>query len=99
MATMAQMIAQDPEPDPDGSPGGRRLTPRVAPARRLSIADHDLRQGRQSRAKTVHGLKEPWLVDRDNPGTRAVVVRPAHEPEPEVMKCRAEALEKSPGRL
>ena len=38
MATMAQMIAQDTEPDPDGRPGGRRITPRVAPDRRLSIA-------------------------------------------------------------
>jgi hypothetical protein len=58
MATIDQMIAQDTEPDPDGSPGGRRITPRVAHDRRISIEDQDMRHGRKSSAKPFNGFKK-----------------------------------------
>jgi hypothetical protein len=99
MATIAQIIAQDTEPDPDGSPGGRRLTPRVADDRRISIEDQARRHGRTSSAKTFNGVQEPLLVDLDSTVTREVVVRPANEPEPEVGECLAEEWENSPGLL
>jgi hypothetical protein len=99
MATIDQIIAQDTEPDPDGSPGGRRITPRVAHDRRISIEDKDMRHGRKSSAKTFNGFQEHLLVDLDRTVTREVVVRPANEPEHEVVECLAEELEKSPGLL
>jgi hypothetical protein len=99
MATIDQLIAQDTEPDPDGSPGGRRIAPRVAHDRRLSIADKDMRHGRTSSAKTFNGFKEYLRVDLDSTVTREVVVRPANEPEHEVVERLAEELEKSPGLL
>ena len=99
MATIDQIIAQDTEPDPDGSPGRRRTTPRVVPDRRISIEDKDMRHGRKSSAKTFNGFKEHLLVDLDSTVIREVVVRPANEPEHAVVECLAEELEKSPGLL
>jgi hypothetical protein len=99
MATIDQIIAQDTEPDPDGSPGERRIAPRVMPDRRISIEDKDMRHGRKSSAKTFNGFKEHLLVDLDSTVTREVVVRPANEPEHEVVELLAEELEKSPGLL
>ena len=99
MATIDQMITQDTEPDPDGSPGGRRLAPRVTHDRRISIEDKDMRHGRTSRAKPFNGFKEHLRVDLDSPVTREGVVRPAHEPEDEVVELLAPELENSPGLL
>jgi hypothetical protein len=86
MATIEQMIAQDVEPDPDGSPGGRRITPRVAHDRRIAIDDQDRRHGRKSSAQPFHGCKEHVLVELDSTVTREVVVRPANEPEHAVVE-------------
>ena len=95
--TIAQLITQATEPDPDGEPGGRRITPHVAPDRRISIEAKDIRPGRKSRAKTFHGFQEHLAVDVASTVTREVVVRPAHEPEHAVVEWLAEALEKAPG--
>ena len=99
METMAHLRAQDTEPDPEGGPGGRRIKKHVAPDRRLSIEDTDMRHGRKSRAKTFNGFKEHCAVDVESQVTREVVVRPANEPEHEVVELLAEELEKSPGLL
>jgi hypothetical protein len=99
MATITQIITQDTEPDPDGEPGGRRIKPHVAPARRISIEDKDIRHGRKSSAKTFNGFKEHFAVDLDSKVTREVVVRPANEPEHAVVEWLAEELEKAPGLL
>ena len=63
METMTHLIAQDTEPDPEGGPGGRRIKKHVAPDRRISIEDTDMRHGRKSSAKTFNGFKEhlPWM--------------------------------------
>src|SRR5712691_7337478 len=58
METITQMITQDTEPDPEGGPGGRRSTPHVAPDRRISLEDKDMRHGRKSSSKTFHGFQE-----------------------------------------
>jgi DDE family transposase len=99
METIAQLITQDTEPDPDGEPGGRRIKPHVAPDRRISLEDKDIRHGRKSSAKTFNGFKEHFAVDLDSKGTREVIVRPANEPEHEVVELLAEELEKAPGLL
>src|SRR5712691_3583149 len=66
MATPAHIITQDTGPDPDGEPGGRRIKQHVAPDRRISIEDKDIRHGRKSSAKTFHGFKEHFAVDLDS---------------------------------
>ena len=99
METITQIITQDTEPDPGGGPGGRRLTKHVAPDRRLSIEDKDMRHGRKSSAKTFNGFKEHCAGDVDSHVIREVVVRPANEPEHEAVELLAEELEKAPGLL
>jgi Transposase DDE domain len=99
METMTQMITQDTEPDPEGGPGGRRLQPHVAPDRRISLEDKDMRHGRKSSAKTFTGFKEHLAVDLDSTVIREVVVRPANEPEHEAVEVWAETLEQAPGLL
>jgi hypothetical protein len=47
MDPITQIITQDTAPDPDGGPDSRRITPHVAPDRRLSIEEPDLRHGPQ----------------------------------------------------
>src|SRR2546421_5518187 len=99
METITQLITQDTEPDPGGGPGGRRLKQHVAPDRRISIEDKDIRHGRKSSAKTFNGFKEHFAVDLDSKVIREVVVRPANEPEHEAVELLAEELEKAPGLL
>jgi hypothetical protein len=99
MDTIAQIMMQDTEPDPEGGPGGTRIKKHVAPDRRISLEDADMRHGRKSSAKTFNGFKEHFAVDVDSKVLREVVVRPANEPEHEVVELLAEELEKAPGLL
>jgi len=99
MDTIAQIATQDIEPDPEGSPGGKRIKKHVAPDRRISIEDADMRHGRKSSAKTFNGFKEHFVLDLDSHVTREVVVRPANEPEHEAVARLAAALEQKPGLL
>jgi hypothetical protein len=79
--------------------GGRRLTPHVAPDRRISLEDPDRRHGRQSRAKTFNGFTEHVGVALDSQVIRAVGGRPANEPAPAAVARLAETLEQAPGLL
>jgi Transposase DDE domain len=99
MDTLTQIGRQATEPAPDGGPGGKRLKKQVAPDRRISIADADMRHGRKSSAKTFTGFQDHCVLDLDSHGTRAVVVRPANEPEHAAVELLGETLEKPPGLL
>ena len=99
MDTIAQIVTQDTEPDPDGGPGGQRIKKQVAPDRRISIEDADMRHGRKSSAKTFNGFKEHFVLDLDSHVTREVVVRPANEPEHAAVELLVETLEQPPGLL
>jgi hypothetical protein len=99
METITQIITQDTESDPEGAPGGRRIKKHVAPARRISIEDAEMRHGRKSSAKTFNGFTEHFAVDLDSRVIREVVVRPANEPEHEAVERLAETLEQAPGLL
>jgi hypothetical protein len=99
MDTIAQILMQDTEPDPEGGPGGKRLKKQVAPERRISLEEAEMRHGRKSSAKTFNGFKEHFVLDLDSHVTREVVVRPANEPEHEAVELLAETLEKPPGLL
>ncbi len=81
MDTIVQIVEQDTEPAPEGGPGGRRIKKQVAPDRRISIEDKDMRHGRKSSSKTFNGFKEHFVLDLDSKVTREVVVCPANAPE------------------
>jgi hypothetical protein len=97
LETIGQIVAQDTEPDPEGGPGARRIKKHVAPDRRISIEDADMRHGRKSSSKTFNGFKEHWALDLDSNVTREVVVCPANHPEHEAVVLLAEELEKGAG--
>jgi hypothetical protein len=97
LETIAQMVAQDTEPDPEGGPGRRRLKQHVAPDRRIAMEDADMRHGRQRSAKTFIGFTEPMALDCDSQVTRAGVVCPANHPDHEAVELLAEALEHGAG--
>ncbi len=99
MDTIDQIVAQDTEPDPEGGPGARRIKPQVAPDRRISIEDKDMRHGRKSSSKTFNGFKEHFALDLDSTVTREVVVCPANAPEHEAVELLAETLEQGLGLL
>jgi len=82
---------------PGGGPGARRIKQHVAPDRRISIEDADMRHGRKSSSKTFNGFKEHMALDLDSKVTREVVVCPANQPEHEAVELLAEELEKGPG--
>ena len=91
---VGQIVEQDTEPDPEGGPGGRRIKKQVAPDRRISIEDKDMRHGRKSSSKTFNGFKEHLVLDLDSKVTREVVVCPANAPECEAGELMAEELER-----
>jgi hypothetical protein len=97
LETIGQIVVQDTEPDPPGGPGARRIKTHVAPDRRISIEDADMRHGRKSSSKTFNGFKEHFALDLDSKVTREVVVCPANQPEHEAVMLLAETLEKDPG--
>ncbi len=99
MDTIGQSVEQDTEPDPEGGPDGRRIKKQVAPDRRISIEDKDMRHGRTSSAKTFNGFKEHFVLALDSKVTREVVVCPANEPEDEAVELVAEELESGQGLL
>ncbi len=76
LETIGQIVAQDTEPDPEGGPGARRIKKHVAPDRRISIEDADMRHGRKSSSNTCNGFKEHVALDLDSKVTREVVVCP-----------------------
>jgi hypothetical protein len=80
--TLAQIRGQDLEPDPSG--GGRtRIRQGVAPERRVSIEDPEMRHGRKSKTKLFHGYKRHIGVDLDTTLVIACAVTPANRPEEE----------------
>ena len=97
LETIGQRVAQDAEPDPEGGPGARRLKKHVAPDRRISLEDADMRHGRKSSANTCNGFTEHFALDVDSKVTREVVVCPANQPEHEAVELRAEEVEKGAG--
>jgi Transposase DDE domain len=75
--------AQDTEEELNGSP---KLRKGVAPNRRISIEDKDMRHGRKSRSQRFDGYKRHVLKDLDLGMVRAVGVTSANQPEAEVTQ-------------
>jgi hypothetical protein len=79
LATVHQIIDQDLEPDPSG--GGQRIRDGVAPDRRVSIEDKEMRHGRKSKSKRFNGFKRHIALDLDTGLTLACALAAANRPE------------------
>ena len=82
LATLAQLRDQDLEPDPEGGP---RVRDGVAPDRRISITDPDMRHGRKSKSQTIKGYKTHLAADLDSDLVVACAVTPANKPEADAL--------------
>jgi len=78
VAVARQIQAQDVEERPDGT---ATLRQGVAPDRRISVEDADMRHGRKSRTQLIDGYKRHVLRDLDQETVRAVGVTLANAPE------------------
>lgn len=76
------LVQQDLEPDPGGG-GGGRIRQGVAPDRRVSIEDAEMRHGRKSKSKRFNGFKRHIAADLDTNLILACNVTPANRPEDE----------------
>jgi hypothetical protein len=99
METIEQILEQDTEPDPDGGPGRRRIKQGTSADRRISVEDAQMRHGRKSSSRTVNGFKQHLLHDLDSKVIREVIVRPANQPEHEVVELFQDELMKGKGLL
>jgi hypothetical protein len=83
---------QDLEFTADGRAAIRKDT--VAPDRRISIEDAEMRHGRKSRSKRFDGYKEHIARDLDVPAIVACAVTPANRPEEEGAQPIADDIER-----
>jgi len=79
---VAQVHAQDIEEAKDGR---AQLRQGVAPERRISVEDAEMRHGRKSKSKRFDGYKEHVASDLDSDLILACEVTPANRPEEEAM--------------
>jgi hypothetical protein len=75
---IVEVVAQDVEVAEDGT---TRIRQGVAPDRRISVEDREMRHGRKSRSKRFDGYKEHIARDLDFPAIVACAVTPANRPE------------------
>jgi hypothetical protein len=80
--TLEQIRSQDLEPDPSGG-GKRRIRDGVAPDRRISVEDPEMRHGRKSKSQRINGYKRHLAIDLDSNLIMGCAVTPANRPEEE----------------
>jgi Transposase DDE domain/Transposase domain (DUF772) len=88
--TLAQLMSQDLEPDPGG--GGVRIREGVAPDRRVSVEDREMRHGRKSKTKRFNGYKRHIATDLDSGLILSGAITPANRPEDEAAPGLAEDI-------
>jgi len=81
LKTLAELMNQDLEPDPGG--GGMKIRDGVAPDRRVSVEDGEMRHGRKSKSKRFNGYKRHIATDLDSDLILAGAITPANRPEEE----------------
>ena len=79
--TLHQIMNQDLEPNPHGGGGGVRVREGVAPDRRVSIEDKEMRHGRKSKSKRFNGYKRHIALDLDFGLILACAITLANRPE------------------
>jgi len=70
----------------------------VAPERRVSVEDGEMRHGRKSKSKRFNGFKRHIASDLDTGLILACVVTPANRPEEEAAPVLRDDLARLPGR-
>jgi hypothetical protein len=80
LEALVQVKEQDLETAENGV---TRIRQGVAPDRRISIEDAEMRHGRKSKSKRFDGYKEHIARDLDSPAIVACAVTPANRPEEE----------------
>jgi hypothetical protein len=93
LKVLHQVRSQDLEPDPEGG-GGVRIRQGVAPDRRVSVEDGEMRHGRKSKSKRFNGFKQHIATDLDQELILACAVTPANRPEEEAMPSLQQDLER-----
>ena len=96
LAVARQVRDQDVERAADGAPAVRRG---VAPDRRISVEDAEMRHGRKSRSLRVDGYKRHVLRDLDSGLIRAAGITPANAPEASVTEAIVADLRHQAARL
>lgn len=96
--TLAQIRAQDLEPDPSGG-GKTRIREGVAAERRVSIADPDMRHGRKSKSKLFNGYKRHVALDLDTNLILAGALLPANRPEAEAAPMLKNDIDRMKRRI
>ncbi len=96
LATLRQLRGQDLEPDPSG--GGSRIRQGVAPERRVSVEDGEMRHGRKSKSKRFNGYKRHIAADLDTDLILACALTPANRPEEEAAPLLRDDIARLPGR-
>jgi len=97
LATLKQILAQDLEPDPEGS--GMRIRRGVAKERRISVRDGDMRHGRKSKSSRVDGYKRHIAIDVDTTLILGVAVTPANRPEAEAAPALLDDVKRHTAEL
>lgn len=94
---IAELRSQNLEPEPPGG-GKPRIRRGVAPDRRVSIEDAEMRHGRKSKSKRFNGYKQHVANDLDTELIMACSVTPANRPEGEGATAIKEDLARFPER-
>ncbi len=92
ITVLDKLIIQDLEPDPDGG-GEVRVARQVAPDRRVSVEDGEMRHGRKTTTKRFNGYKRHVATDLDSDAILACAITSANRPEHEAMSPLKEDVE------
>jgi hypothetical protein len=84
VATLRKIRDQNLEPDPEG--GGQRIRQEVAPDRRVSVEDPDMRHGRKNKNKVFNGYKQHLSSDLETDLILSAALLPANRQEHEAVE-------------
>jgi hypothetical protein len=92
LKVLEQLRNQDLEPDPSGG-GGVRIRKGVAPDRRVSVEDGEMRHGRKSKSKRFNGFKQHIATELEMELILACEVTAANRPEEEAVPALKKDME------
>lgn len=98
LKVLAQLRNQDLEPDPGGG-GGVRIRRGVAPDRRVSVEDGEMRHGRKSKSKRFNGFKQHIATELETELIMACNVTAANRPEAEAAPVLQQDVERQGGQI
>lgn len=95
LAALQQLRAQDLEPQPDGA--GVHIRAGVAPDRRVSLEEPEMRHGRKSKTKRFNGYKRHIATELAEELILACALTRANRPEDEAAVELKADIERQPG--